>query len=87
VMTKMGKERGWSPMTREGFEYQLGPEGSLLVGNPEQVARKIMHHSDALGGIARLTFQMDGADLPHEKLMRSIELIGTQLKPLLKGVS
>jgi len=83
VMTKMGKERGWSPMTREGFEHQLGPEGALLVGAPEEVARKIMHHSDALGGISRLTFQMDGADLPHEKLMYSIELIGQTLKPLL----
>ena len=83
VMTKMGKERGWSPMTRDWFEYQLGPEGALLVGTPEEVAKKIMHHSEALGGISRLTFQMDVADLPHEKLMHSIELIGSQLKPIM----
>ncbi|HXA02388.1 MAG TPA: LLM class flavin-dependent oxidoreductase [Cytophagaceae bacterium] len=81
-MTKVGKERGWPPMTRSWFEAQIGPEGALLVGKPEEVAEKILRHSDALGGISRLTFQMDSAELPHEKLMRSIELIGTRIKPL-----
>ncbi len=82
-MTKVGKERGWPPMTRARFEAQMGPGGALLVGSPEEVAAKILRHSDALGGISRLTFQMDSAELPHDKLMRSIELIGTKLKPLL----
>jgi probable LLM family oxidoreductase len=82
AMTKVGKERGWPPMTRAHFEAQVGPEGALLVGSPEEVAEKILRHSDALGGISRLTFQMDTAELPHEKLMHSIHLIGTQLKPL-----
>ena len=82
VMTKIGKERGWPPMTRSSFEAQSGPTGALLVGSVEEVAEKIVRHSDALGGITRLTFQMDSADLPHEKLMESIELIGAGLKPL-----
>ena len=82
AMTKVGKERGWPPMTKGRFEAQIGPTGALLVGSPEEVAGKILHHSDALGGISRLTFQMDTAELPHEKLMQSIELIGKQLKPL-----
>jgi probable LLM family oxidoreductase len=81
-MTKIGKERGWPPMTRSHFEAQMGPQGALLVGNVEEVAEKILRHSDALGGISRLTFQMDSAELPHEKLMQSIELIGKRLKPL-----
>ena len=81
-MTKVGKERGWPPMTRTRFEAQVGPKGALLVGSVEEVAEKILRHSDALGGISRLTFQMDTAELPHEKLMHSIELIGTRLKPL-----
>ena len=81
-MTKIGKERGWPPMTRGRFEAQMGKGGALLVGNPEEVAEKILRHADALGGISRLTFQMDTAELPHEKLMQSIELIGTRLKPL-----
>jgi alkanesulfonate monooxygenase SsuD/methylene tetrahydromethanopterin reductase-like flavin-dependent oxidoreductase (luciferase family) len=81
-MTKVGKERGWPPMTRGRFEAQAGTTGALLVGSPEEVAQKILRHSEALGGITRLTFQLDSAELPHEKLMRSIELIGTRLKPL-----
>ena len=82
AMTKVGKERGWPPMTRARFEAQIGPEGALLVGSVEEVAEKILRHSDALGGITRLTFQMDTADVSHEKLMHAIELIGTRIKPL-----
>ncbi|MDH7459969.1 LLM class flavin-dependent oxidoreductase [Chitinophagaceae bacterium 26-R-25] len=82
-MTKIGKERGWPPMTRRSFEDQMGPEGALLVGNPEDVAAKILRHSQSLGGISRLTFQLDSAELPHEKLMQCIELIGTRLKPII----
>jgi probable LLM family oxidoreductase len=82
-MTKVGKERGWPPMTRSRFESQMGAGGALLVGSPEEVAEKILRHSDALGGISRLTFQMDSAELPHKKLMQAIELIGTRLKPLI----
>ncbi|MDD5185638.1 MAG: LLM class flavin-dependent oxidoreductase, partial [Paludibacter sp.] len=67
-MTKIGKERGWSPMTRSRFEAQTGPKGALLVGSPEEVAEKILRHSEALGGISRLTFQMDSAEVSHKKL-------------------
>jgi probable LLM family oxidoreductase len=81
-MTKIGKERGWAPMTKTHFESQVGPKGALLVGNPDEVAEKILRHSEALGGITRLTFQMDTAELPHEKLLRAIELIGLYIKPL-----
>jgi probable LLM family oxidoreductase len=83
AMTKVGKERGWPPMTRERFEAQLGEKGALLVGSPEEVAAKILRHSAALGGISRLTFQMDTAEVSHTKLMQAIELIGTSVKPLI----
>jgi alkanesulfonate monooxygenase SsuD/methylene tetrahydromethanopterin reductase-like flavin-dependent oxidoreductase (luciferase family) len=83
-MTKIGKERGWPPMTRASFEAQRGPRGALLVGGPEEVAEKILRHSEALGGISRLTFQMDSASLPHDMLMRSIELIGAKVAPVVK---
>jgi probable LLM family oxidoreductase len=83
-MTKIGRERGWPPMTRARFEAQAGDTGALLVGSAEEVAAKIARHSKALGGITRLSFQMDTAALPHEKLMESIDLIGKKLKPLLK---
>jgi probable LLM family oxidoreductase len=82
AMTRIGRERGWPPMTKGRFEAQLGPKGALLVGSAEDVAEKVLRHAEALGGISRLTFQMDTAEVPHEKLMQSIELIGTRLKPL-----
>lgn len=69
-------------MTRGRFEAQNGPTGALLVGGPEEVAAKVLRHAGALGGTSRLTFQLDMAELPHEKLMRAIGLIGQRLKPL-----
>jgi probable LLM family oxidoreductase len=85
VMTKLGRERGWPPVTRPGFDVQSGPKGALLVGGPEEVAEKILRHSQALGGISRLTFQMDNAGLTHTQLLKSIELIGTKLAPLVNA--
>ena len=85
-MTEIGKERGWPPMTRSRFLAQMGPTGALLIGGPEEVAKKILHHAEALGGISRLTFQMDSAELSHEKLMHSIKLIGTRVAPLVNKV-
>jgi probable LLM family oxidoreductase len=82
--TEIGRERGWPPMTRAHFNAQLGPTGALLVGDPERVAEKILRMDEALGGISRLTFQMSVAALPHAKLMRAIELLGTQVAPLVR---
>ena len=84
AMTDVGKERGWAPVTRADFDAQRGPEGALLVGNAEEVAEKIARHSEALGGISRLTFQMNAASLPHAKLMRAIEEIGTHVAPVMR---
>jgi hypothetical protein len=81
-MSNIGKERGWPPMTRGRFEAQAGDLGALLVGGPEDIAKKILRHSEALGGISRLSFQMDTASMGHEKLMNAIELIGHKVKPL-----
>jgi probable LLM family oxidoreductase len=84
AFTDVGKERGWPPVTRAGFDAQRGPLGALLVGNAEEVAEKIIRHSEALGGISRMTFQMNAASLPHAKLMRAIEAIGTRVAPALR---
>ena len=81
--TKIGKERGWPPMTRGHFNAQLGPTGALLVGDPETVVEKIVQVDHALGGISRLTFQMSVAALPHAKMLRAIELLGTEVAPML----
>ncbi len=85
LWTKFGKERGWPPVTKTQFDALIAPKGVLVVGSPEQVAEKLVRHSEALGGIDRFTFQMDNAGLTHEQLMSSIRLIGTKLIPLMKG--
>jgi len=84
VFTRIGKERGYAPVTRAGFDAQNGPDGAFLVGGPEEIAAKILRHSKALGGISRITFQMDFG-IPHENLVKSIELLGKEVSPLLNG--
>ncbi|MDX6191736.1 LLM class flavin-dependent oxidoreductase [Flavobacterium sp. Fl-318] len=84
LWTKLGKERGWPPVTKTSFDYLIDEKGVLVLGSPEQAAEKILRHSEALGGISRFTFQMDNAGLTHTQLMNAIELIGTKVKPLLQ---
>jgi len=84
LWTKLGRERGWPPVTKSKFDNLMGPRGVLVVGGPEQVAEKLVRHSEALGGVDRFTFQMDNAGLSHQQLMQSIELIGTKVIPLLR---
>jgi probable LLM family oxidoreductase len=86
TMTEIGKERGWPKMTRASFDSQRGTQGALLVGDPDEVVEKIVRHSKALGGISRITFMMNPASLPHAKLMRATELIGTRVAPALREV-
>ena len=84
AVTDVGRERGWPPVTRAAFDAQRGPHGALLIGSPDEVVEKILRHSQALGGISRVTFQMNVASLPHEKLLQAIELLGTQVVPALR---
>ena len=55
AMTDVGKERGWPPMTRASFDAQRGPDGALLIGSPSEVVDKILRHSEALGGVSRIS--------------------------------
>ncbi|WP_294820894.1 LLM class flavin-dependent oxidoreductase [uncultured Flavobacterium sp.] len=84
LWTRLGKERGWPPVTPAKFNALAAPRGVLVVGGPEEVAEKLLRHSEALGGVDRFTFQMDNAGLTHEQLMQSIELIGTKVMPIIK---
>ena len=84
LWTKLGRERGWPAVTREQFDQLTAPKGVLVVGGPEKVAEKILHHSESLGGIDRFTFQMDNAGLTHMQLMRAIELIGSDVIPIIR---
>ena len=73
VFTKVGKERGFPPVTKQSFDAQnTVPQGALLVGSPEEVVEKIKHHDEALGGISRVTFQMD-VGISHKNLLKSNE--------------
>jgi probable LLM family oxidoreductase len=84
AFTDVGKERGWPAVTRAGFDAQRGSQGALIIGDPNEVVKKIVRHSKALGGISRITFQMNVASLSQVKMMRAIELLGTQVAPALR---
>jgi alkanesulfonate monooxygenase SsuD/methylene tetrahydromethanopterin reductase-like flavin-dependent oxidoreductase (luciferase family) len=84
AFTDVGKERGWPPVTRAAFDAQRGPQGALLIGSPDEVVEKIVRHSEALGGLSRVTFQMNAASIPHAKMMQAIEALGTRVAPALR---
>ena len=71
-------------MTRASFDGQRGPNGALLVGSPDEVTDKVLRHSEALGGIDRISFQMNAASLPQTKMMRAIDAIGALVAPVLQ---
>jgi probable LLM family oxidoreductase len=80
---RIGRERGWSPMTREQFDLTAGPDGALFVGSPETVAEKIVRVATELG-LARFDLKYSAGTLPHENLMRCIELYGTKVAPMVQ---
>lgn len=84
LMDHLGRERGWPPVTRAGFEAQRGPQGAFLVGSPAEVAAKISGHSAALGGVARVMLQADNPWLAQTQQLHAIELLGAQVAPLLR---
>src|SRR5580704_11959893 len=73
--TEIGKERGWPRTTRAQFDSVRGPTGALLVGDAETVVEKILYDNEVLGGISRITFQMGVSTLPHEKMLRAVEIL------------
>jgi probable LLM family oxidoreductase len=85
TFTEIGKERGWPATTRAQFDAQRGPTGALLIGDAATVARKILYVSEALGGISRITFQMGVSTLPHQKMLRAIEILGNQVAPIVRN--
>ena len=84
TFNEIGKERGWARTSRAQFDAQLGPSGALLIGDAETVAEKILYVNEALGGISRLTFQMGVSTLPHDKMLRAIEILGTRVAPVVR---
>ena len=83
MMTRIGAERGWPPVTRMQFDREAGPEGALCVGSPETVAKKIGATVKALG-LSRFDMKYSNGTLPHEAQMASIELYATKVVPLVR---
>jgi probable LLM family oxidoreductase len=83
MMNRIGLERGWSPMRREHFEAGRSPRGHLLVGSPEEIAEKILFQHE-LFGHDRFMAQMSVGAMQHDRIMRAIELFGTEVAPLVR---
>ncbi|TGS36230.1 LLM class flavin-dependent oxidoreductase, partial [bacterium M00.F.Ca.ET.180.01.1.1] len=79
----IGRERGWGPTSRAHFDHARGPSGALFVGNPEQVAEKIVAQHKIFNN-DRFRLQMAIGTMPHAKIMKAIELYGTKVAPLVR---
>ncbi|APO76016.1 luciferase-like monooxygenase protein [Rhizobium etli 8C-3] len=84
LTSKIGRERGWSPPTRQQFDAMAGPEGAFLIGDPKTVAAKMLQASETLGGVSRITFQMSTASLDTAAMKQSIELLGNEVAPIVR---
>ena len=82
--SNIGKERGWPPTTRAQYDATRGAKGAFLIGDTDQVVDKILYVNEALGGIARLDFQMTVATLPHKTMLKAIEILGTKVAPAIR---
>jgi probable LLM family oxidoreductase len=83
AMSRLGRERGWGPMTPAQFDALRSPSGSLVLGDVETVARKINRYRDLLG-VQRFMLHISVGTLPHDQVLRCIELLGTKVAPLVR---
>jgi probable LLM family oxidoreductase len=83
MMDRVGKERGWQPLTRPQFEYLREPRGALMVGSVQQVVDKILYEHELFGN-TRFLAQASVGFVPHEKVLKSIELFGTKVVPQIR---
>jgi probable LLM family oxidoreductase len=84
TMSQLGRERGWPPMSPQQFDALRAPRGSLVIGGPEQVAEKILFQHE-LFGHQRFLMQSSLGAAPHREVLRSIELLGTEVAPLVRA--
>jgi probable LLM family oxidoreductase len=83
MINRIGRERGWPPTSRAQFDAQAGPNGALMAGSPDTVAEKIIRSVDGLG-LSRFSLKYSAGTLPHDAMMRSIELYATLVAPLVR---
>jgi probable LLM family oxidoreductase len=84
AMTRLGRERGWPPVTREAFEASRGPRGALAVGDPQEVAEKMLAEHEIFAN-TRFLAQLGVGTLPHADVLRAIELLGTEVAPVVRA--
>jgi probable LLM family oxidoreductase len=84
AMNRIGRERGWSPMTREQYDGMREPRGSLAVGSPSEVIEKILYQHELFGN-RRFLAQVGVGTLPHDQVMHAIELLGTVVAPAVRA--
>jgi probable LLM family oxidoreductase len=84
MMNALGRERGWPPMTRQDFDAARTRRGALVVGSPQDVVEKILFQHD-LFGHDRFLAQISVGTMPHEQVLRAIELLGTEVAPAVRG--
>ena len=82
-MGRIGRERGWRPQSRAQFDAERGPEGALLVGSPQEAIDKILYEHE-LFGMDRFCLQLTVGSIPHQDVMRSIELYGNVVAPAVR---
>jgi alkanesulfonate monooxygenase SsuD/methylene tetrahydromethanopterin reductase-like flavin-dependent oxidoreductase (luciferase family) len=82
-MSTIGRERGWSPMTSGQFEALRSPRGSLLIGSPQDVIDKMLYEHE-LFHYDRFLMHLSVGTMPHDKVMRAIELLGTKVSPTVR---
>ncbi|MGB6051904.1 MAG: LLM class flavin-dependent oxidoreductase, partial [Rhodococcus sp. (in: high G+C Gram-positive bacteria)] len=84
AMSHIGRERGWGPISRSSFDASRSPDGALYIGDPAVVADKIVSTAQQLG-LERFMLHISVGTLPHEKVLHAIELLGTEVAPLVRA--
>ncbi len=83
MMNRIGRERGWGPMSRAQFDQLRGPRGAFAVGSPQEVVEKILRQHEIFGH-QRFLAQLSIGPMPHDKVMRAIELLGAEVAPAIR---
>ena len=83
-MGRIGKERGWGPVGRPQFDFEVSPQGAMLLGDPDTVAKKIVREHE-LFGFTRFCLQFSVGSVPQDKMLRCIELYATEVVPRVKA--
>jgi alkanesulfonate monooxygenase SsuD/methylene tetrahydromethanopterin reductase-like flavin-dependent oxidoreductase (luciferase family) len=83
MMSRIGRERGWPAMGRDQYDALRGPHGAVVVGSPQEVAEKLLWEHE-LFGMDRFLAQISVGTMPHDKVMRAIELLGTEVAPIVR---